>query len=379
MPTLHSGDRRGELRSAFASICHWPLVRQKLVPNLKAQHVSIAECLAIAPASAPDVRVVIGQTPCQIAPTDAALNGAFSRSLPSPTLAKGAGLRMKLIHITDTHLVEPGLKLYGLDPKARLDAAIADINRHHSDAELAIITGDLTHWGEVGAYRNFLHSMNGLHVPYVALVGNHDRRTACLDVLAAAPRDAHGFVQGWRDTSGGRLLFLDTLDERSDAGQMCNQRLQWVARTLAEAPANRPIYLFMHHPPFAVGLHAMDAIALADRAAFTEVIGSHRQRIRHLFFGHVHRPISGSWLGIPFSTLRGTNHQVWFDLSPVAAHLTSHEPPSYAVVLIGTDTVVVHNHDYLDRSPRFPFARPGVEERTYALGPVPQEASFPAQ
>ena len=286
---------------------------------------------------------------------------------------------MKLIHLTDTHLVEPGLRLYGLDPKARLDAAIADINRHHSDAALAIITGDLTHWGEVGAYRSFLHSMNGLRVPYVVLVGNHDRRAACLDVLAAAPRDAHGFVQGWRDTLCGRLLFLDTLDEQSHAGQMCAQRLAWTARALAEAPANRPIYLFMHHPPFAVGVHVMDRIALAERAAFTEVIGPYRQRIRHLFFGHVHRPISGSWMGIPFSTLRGTNHQVWFDLSPDAPHLTSHEPPSYAVVLIGEDTVVVHNHDFLDRSPRFPFSIPAMEERAYALGSIPQEAAYPSQ
>jgi 3',5'-cyclic-AMP phosphodiesterase len=286
---------------------------------------------------------------------------------------------MKLIHITDTHLVEPGLKLYGLDPKARLDAAIADINRHHADAELAIVTGDLTHWGEVSAYQNLLNSMNRLRVPYVTLVGNHDRRAACLDVLAAAPRDAHGFVQGWRDTSRGRLMFLDTLDEASHAGQMCERRLQWAARTLAEAPADRPIYLFMHHPPFEVGIHMMDRIALLERAAFAEVIRSHRNRIRHLFFGHVHRPISGSWMGIPFSTLRGTNHQVWFDLSAGAPHLTSHEPPAYAVVLIGDETVVVHNHDYLDRSPRFAFSKPGVGERAYALGRIPQEAVLPGQ
>jgi hypothetical protein len=40
---------------------------------------------------------------------------------------------------------------------------------------------------------------------------------------------------------------------------------------------------------------------------------------------------------------------------------------------------VVHNHDYLDPGPRFPFSKPGVEERAYAHGPVPQEAAFPAQ
>jgi len=279
---------------------------------------------------------------------------------------------MKLIHITDTHLVEPGRRLYGLDPKARLDAAIADINRHHADAELAVVTGDLTHWGEVGAYRSFLHTMNALCLPYVVLVGNHDRRIACLDVLPAAPRDGHGFVQGWRDTRRGRLLFFDTLDETSHAGQMCERRLAWAGRALADAPTDRPIYLFMHHPPFEIGVHMMDRIALAERSAFAELIKLHRTRIRHLFFGHVHRPISGSWMGIPFSTLRGTNHQVWFDLSPDAPHLTSHEPPAYAVVLIADETVVVHNHDYLDSSPRFPFSMPGVAERTFALGPPPE-------
>ena len=51
----------------------------------------------------------------------------------------------KFIHLTDTHLANPGLKLYGLDPRARLDAAIADINQHQSDAAFAVVTGDLTH------------------------------------------------------------------------------------------------------------------------------------------------------------------------------------------------------------------------------------------
>ncbi len=35
---------------------------------------------------------------------------------------------MKLIQITDTHLVPPGERLYGLDPRARLEACIADVN-----------------------------------------------------------------------------------------------------------------------------------------------------------------------------------------------------------------------------------------------------------
>ena len=110
----------------------------------------------------------------------------------------------------------------------------------------------------------------------------------------------------------------------------------------------------MHHPPFDVGLASMDAIGLKDAAAFEAVLAPHRHRVRHLFFGHVHRPISGSWCGVPFSTLRATNHQVAFDLH--AAEIPgSFEPPAYAVVLAHAQQTLVHNHDFLDASPRFPL------------------------
>jgi 3',5'-cyclic-AMP phosphodiesterase len=277
---------------------------------------------------------------------------------------------MKIIHLTDTHLVSPGQKLYGLDPRARLDAAVLDINRAHGDATVAVVTGDLTHWGEDAAYVAFRASMAELTVPYVVLLGNHDKRNACRAILSAAPIDADGHIQGTRDTTQGRFVFLDTLDETSHAGQLCAKRIGWLKSTLAQSPIDQPFYIFMHHPPFAVGIHAMDDIALMQRADFVDAIGPYQSRIRHIFFGHVHRPISGSWRGIPFSTLRGTNHQVAFDLDPKGQHLASHEPPAYGVVLMTDDGVVVHTHDYLDASPRFPFAAPRGDDRSYVLGPI---------
>ena len=51
---------------------------------------------------------------------------------------------MKIIQITDTHLMQRGTELLGLNPYERLDACIASIIEFHADAELCIITGDLT-------------------------------------------------------------------------------------------------------------------------------------------------------------------------------------------------------------------------------------------
>jgi hypothetical protein len=88
-----------------------------------------------------------------------------------------------------------------------------------------------------------------------------------------------------------------------------------------------------------------------DAGAFSDVLLG--RDIRHIFFGHVHRPVSGSWRGVPFSALRGLNHQVWLDFSVSQGIPCSLEPPAYAVILIDADSTIVHLHDFLDPSPKY--------------------------
>ena len=62
--------------------------------------------------------------------------------------------------------------------------------------------------------------------------------------------------------------------------------------------------------------------------------------------------MSGSWLGIPISSIRGMNHQVWFDTTSEELR-GSFEPPAYAVVLINDESLIIHNHDFMDSSQKF--------------------------
>jgi 3',5'-cyclic AMP phosphodiesterase CpdA len=273
---------------------------------------------------------------------------------------------MKLIHLTDTHLVKPGLTLYGLDPEERLRQAVASINALHADADLVVITGDLAHWGEATAYAALAECLDQLRPPCVQILGNHDDRQAYHLAFAQGMRDADGFVQGVRETSAGRLLFLDTNQPGTHMGWYCEQRLAWLAERLAESKGT-PVFIFMHHPPFDVGLPSMDRISLQQKAAFAETVLPYRSDIRHLFYGHVHRPISGSWLGIPFSTLRATSHQVWLDFNAGTDIPGSHEPPAYAVVLISAESVVVHTHDFLDASRKFSLGEQSEADVARAL------------
>ena len=253
---------------------------------------------------------------------------------------------MKFVHITDTHLVTPGEFLHTLDPLSRFQACIESVNENHSDAEFAVISGDLADKGELSAYRSLREELTTLSIPYFLLIGNHDSRAVFLSVFDDTQVDENGFVQGVHSTVHGEFVFLDTVQEGQSAGVYCDSRCQWLERTLSSMQKT-PVYLFMHHPPFDVHVPFVDNIGLESKREFTAVI-SRYANIKHIFFGHVHRPISGSWHDIPFSTLSGTNHQVALNLQGVDRIPYSNEPPAYNVILLDADTTVVHTFPFLN-------------------------------
>lgn len=254
----------------------------------------------------------------------------------------------KIIHITDPHLVTAGEILHGLDPYLRLTACVDDILEHHGDAVCCVITGDLAHRGEAAAYEALRTQVERIPFPCFALVGNHDVRALFTEAFPERLDDGQGFVQGRFDIGDATLLMLDTLDEGNNGGLYCERRQTWLAQQLQNL-GDRPTYLFMHHPPFDIGIPSLDRIGLSNPEPFIQITAG-RDNLRHLFFGHVHRPVCGSWRGIPYSTMRGLNHQVPFDLHTISPVPKSHEPPAYAVVFLDKDQVTVHLHDYLDKS-----------------------------
>lgn len=261
---------------------------------------------------------------------------------------------LKFIHLTDTHLIAAGRALYGIDPAWRLRQAIESINREQPDAAFAIVTGDLAHWGEPAAYEALREELARLTMPVRLLIGNHDDRGHFLRAFADTPTIEGGYLQ-YAFTAGGiHHVVLDSNEPGVAWGQFCAARARWLDRELA-ASGDLPVHLFIHHPPFAVGIGAMDRISLREPGPLREVLMAHRGRVRHLFFGHLHRPLAGSWLGIPVSTVRGTNHQVALHLGDTERIGGSFEPPQYAVVLADHEQTIVHLHDFADSSVRFPL------------------------
>jgi len=256
---------------------------------------------------------------------------------------------IKLIHLTDTHLVKPGKLLHGLDPESRFVACMDSISQHHHDAECCVITGDIADHDCDEAYVLFAEQIRQCPIPCYPLLGNHDDRQKFLQhfPMIEGKVTSDGFVQYTVTLSEGVMIMLDTVKSGFPDGEFCEIRQQWLHETLIKHQ-HQPVYLFMHHPPFDIHIPCLDEIGLAEKRAFSSIIRPNKN-IRHLFFGHAHRPISGNWQGISFSSLHGTNHQIRLDFNSQEFQYID-EPPQYSVVFLADQTVVVHTHAYLSEN-----------------------------
>jgi 3',5'-cyclic AMP phosphodiesterase CpdA len=255
----------------------------------------------------------------------------------------------KYIHLTDTHLVKEAGALYGLDPKLRLQQAVEHINCHHADARAVVITGDLTHYGHDNAYEHLRECLAALSMPVYPILGNHDSRVNFVRHFPHIPCDANGFVQYVVQLERYTAIFLDTNEPGVHWGVFCEQRAQWLRAALQAA--EKPVLLFMHHPFFPIGITSIDDISLRNTGPFEAAIASFEPRIAHCFFGHIHRPIFGSVRGIPYSTLRSTNHNVALVLQDPSLNIVGkNENPQYGVLLLREGQVLLHLEDYLDSS-----------------------------
>lgn len=270
---------------------------------------------------------------------------------------------MRFLVLSDLHLVPPGEPLYGLDAWATLARAVELIRAEHADAAFLALMGDLTHAGAPAAYAALAEALRPLPMPVIPLTGNHDTRAGVISAFPEAPRDAAGFIQALHRFPEAGILTLDTLDEAATEadGVLCPARLAFLERALTQAPADRPLLLLQHHPPMQTGLPGMDRIRLRNPEEEWAILARAR-RPDLMICGHVHRPVSGVWRGIPFHIQRGLAHQIAFGpLPPGEGNRGTHESPDLGIVEIGADGIRVHQRPILYDGPVFSLRDPAAK------------------
>ncbi len=213
---------------------------------------------------------------------------------------------LKLIWMSDPHFLHEG-KVLGHDPRVRIDAAVDHVNALYPDASMCVITGDMVNRGVQAGYAALRDRLDRLAMPYLPMTGNHDDRALLRNNLPLPDNCMADFIQYSVQTPEGIIVCLDTLKPGSGSGELCDARLGWLRGVLEDA-GETPVFLFMHHPPMALGLPMQDTENLDNGSEFLDLVSGY-DCVKYMFIGHVHRPISGTARGIPFSTMRSVLYQ----------------------------------------------------------------------
>lgn len=263
---------------------------------------------------------------------------------------------MRFIHITDTHIAEdPAFISHGHSPLQRLEMLVQAINALTFPIDFVLHTGDLAEDRSEGAYVLAQRVLARLHPPIHYVAGNHDDadilQTIMLGRAPSGPRFDYML-----SFAGVTIALCDSRGPNDPAGTLTDDQLDWLrALCLPEGP---PLVLAVHHPPLPLDSLWLDVgwttatgpgfSMLLDRGPeFLDAIEPARDRIRGVFFGHVHRAFQVVRRGILFSSAPSgfAQFHTWPDQELPKAAAT--EPAGFSIVTIDADRTTVRHHSIM--------------------------------
>jgi 3',5'-cyclic AMP phosphodiesterase CpdA len=258
---------------------------------------------------------------------------------------------LRLIVMSDIHLLPKGEVKNELDTASRFKLAIENVNKFHADADLIVFAGDIADEADMSAYELFDEIRSYNKQAQRVMLGNHDDRNVYLKHEKKPMIDENGFVQGYEDIKGHRIIMLDSSEPGILRSGLCKQRLEWTANCLAQAKAkNLKIIILIHHNPCALQM-PVDTYRLDEPEKLLKILHDSKADIIQILAGHCHITSAGSWGGYPCATVSGNQHRVEPYLRGRTGQQTCFEAPAqYGVIMSDGINCAVHFQNYVEHS-----------------------------
>lgn len=256
------------------------------------------------------------------------------------------------VHISDSHLGPTAdYSRHGHQSQPCVERAVETINMLPTPPDFVIHTGDVVTHPDVASYRRAAEIFGKLTMPVYFVTGNHDRSRDIQRHLPMGPRhilsnnlDVLSYAF---EVKGYRFLVLDARgpDEIDPHGMLSEAQLALVRR---EATAvGPPLTVFLHFPTLPMNSIWMDAYMLVINGGHLhEALLPARERLRGVFYGHVHRSMQTVRDGILYTAVPSLFAQ--FSAWPNDA-VVREDPdylPGFNFVHLLPDQTIVHQHTF---------------------------------
>jgi Icc protein len=255
--------------------------------------------------------------------------------------------------MTDTHIgPDPDFRNYGHSPLGNLTVLVETINALTFPADFVLHTGDVVEDRSEAAYRNARDVLSRLKLPVHYVAGNHDdpeklQRTL-LGRAPLGPRMDYSF-----EAAGVQVAVFDTRGPNDPGGTLLDdQRGALRALCSVDGP---PLVIAVHHPPLPLDTPWLDkgwrvkdgkvpTMLLDCAEEFAEAVAPARERLRGVFFGHVHRSFQVMHRGVLYASAGSSFGQLLAWPDTVKPEASPAEPAGFSVVTVTREGTVIRQH-----------------------------------
>jgi len=206
---------------------------------------------------------------------------------------------LTFVHMSDTHIhIDPDHTEFHTDFSSRypVQQLIETINALPMPVDFILHTGDVTHHPDAAEHYQLARDiLSQLEKPVYYVPGNHDNVAMMQRHFLNIPEDKikphydHQF-----EVNGVQVIMLDSHISpekvNNHNGILEDEQLEWLSAQLLPDDT-RPLVVGLHH--HALPLHAswLDRLVLVNGEALHERLLAARDRLRGVFYGHIHESV----------------------------------------------------------------------------------------
>lgn len=254
---------------------------------------------------------------------------------------------LRFVHISDTHIpFNPDHNVPVGDLHGGARALVREINQMPFVPDFVLHTGDVAYDRDPQDYFACREILGEIRYPVYYVAGNGDDVVALQSKLIGREVPVVPFHYEF-EVNGVQVVVVDSNDStRPPAGSITEPQLAWL-NALCSAEDERPLIIATHHNPQVGGIPWLDNVTgIQNTEAFHAAILPARERLRGVFFGHVHQNLDVYRDGILYCSASSS----WIRLHAWPGQtenlLAPQEGPGFSVVSVYANQTVIRRHSF---------------------------------
>lgn len=256
---------------------------------------------------------------------------------------------LTFVHITDTHISpDPD---YGRDETRHstqegAQALVTQINALPFKVDFVLHTGDVVYDPEIDPYHTARDILGQIKYPVYYTAGNHDHAAELQRILLGCGEILAPFHYEF-EVNGVQGIVLDSNGPaKVPRGYMTDAQLTWLQSKLLKTD-QRPLIVAIHHHVLPVGAPWLDEyMRITNGETLHQVLLQAKDRIRGVFFGHVHQDISMYRDGILYTSALSSWGQYYAWPGQVDTVPDKSAQPGFSVVSLTSEQTYIRRWNF---------------------------------